>query len=82
MHLELLKHKDQILNHEKYGADKARHIKEEIQDTTNAQVSSLLLAESNTETYEAKLKEQEETLTKLSVDHKVVTLQIQVLGKG
>lgn len=72
-----MKHKDKILNHEKNTSNKAKLIKEEMQETLNAQATLLTLAQSN----EAKLKVQGETLTQLLTDHKEVVSRVQELAK-
>lgn len=81
MHLDLLKHKDQIVSHEKYVADTDKEIKEEMQATIKAQVASLLLTESNAEKCETKLKEHERKLTKLTIDYSEITSRVAELAK-
>lgn len=81
MHLDFLKHKDEILNHEKYVSDKAKEIKEETKATIDAQASALLLAETHAEQYETKIKEHEGKLTKLTTNYLDVASRVADLTK-
>lgn len=81
IHLELLKHKDENENHEKYAKNKAKGIQAEIQETIDAQVSALRLAETNAKQYETKLKEHEEKLTALITDYSDIATRVASLAK-
>lgn len=60
MHHELLDHKDQIENHEKYDEKKAEEIRTDMDVVIKSQTSSLRVAEANAKQNEEKLKEHEE----------------------
>lgn len=76
MHLEILKNWNEIENHEKYSQNKAEEKRADMQATINAQASSLHLAETKAEEYEAKIKEHQQRLTVLRSDYSNVPTRV------
>ncbi|XP_056684034.1 uncharacterized protein [Spinacia oleracea] len=72
MHKEMLKHKDQIENHEKYAEKKARLINADADKKIKSEANALKKAEEDAQDYEKKLLEHEERLTVLRKEYSSV----------
>ncbi|XP_056691991.1 uncharacterized protein [Spinacia oleracea] len=73
MHQEMLKHKDQIENHEKYAEKNYREINEDADVQIRSETAALRKAEEDAHNYERTLLEHEEKLTALRTGYSAVS---------